>query len=831
MPASFIRRFLSDPGLETLLEIESVNILDLEPPAALTGVGSGTALLVAEFENGPFATEEGPQEVGSSTDFLTRFGGFGYIYDSVPSNNPCARVRRADSAIIPEFWNGNGFIALVNKRFKRLVVARVDTSVGAVEFTRLPCLSGSTSPTFDLSPAQTLVLVTDSGSTTFTFNATAAHIDSAAGAYPGVTAGGEQMVVAIDGTLYTVVFAASASLTQANVIDRINAVVGYTAATNQGGGVTRITGRTKGTSGSVQIVSIDAALAAITGFAAGSPAIGTGNVSNIATVTLSELATILGASWQVQRDADGAVAICSATAAFFYVGSTSTAAGLGFTSGFVATANGTALLAGRSGTFPTTFAGGETLVLSHDGGQQLVITFTSSEQTAAQVASFINAAVSYTMATVVGGQIMLASKNAGPSARVDVYGGTGATTIGFAGPYIQSATSNVVGGTLPAGTRVRNSSGNEWVTMQGVTVTAASKGPYSVKVRPAQDDGTAASALAFAVNVMPFHSPIGGFNVVNPLPLSAALTEAQLDAAYQKAFDTTLNLNSTAAIANLSWSARQSNACRAMAKQNALVASANGAFGRLAFIRPPLGTTTRARARGSVQPGVGAYRDQRAVYCYPGVQTFVSQIAARGLSGGDGFTADGVIDVPFDGFVASVCSLLPPEENPGQETTFLGGVLGIEAGNPDVQNLDIGDYTAFRASGICAPRIDGTAFIQSGVTSVDPSVSPNLRNIARRRMADFIQDSLARRLSSFGKKLNARSRRAVIKSEIDAFMRRLKDGERIDGFKTDSVSGNTPDTLALGVFRIILRARTLSSLDSIVLVSTIGENVDIAEAA
>ena len=40
---SFIRRFLSDPGLATLVEIEAVNILDLEPPASITGVGSGKA--------------------------------------------------------------------------------------------------------------------------------------------------------------------------------------------------------------------------------------------------------------------------------------------------------------------------------------------------------------------------------------------------------------------------------------------------------------------------------------------------------------------------------------------------------------------------------------------------------------------------------------------------------------------------------------------------------------------------------------------------------------------------------------------------------------------
>ena len=58
----------------------------------------------------------------------------------------------------------------------------------------------------------------------------------------------------------------------------------------------------------------------------------------------------------------------------------------------------------------------------------------------------------------------------------------------------------------------------------------------------------------------------------------------------------------------------------------------------------------------------------------------------------------------------------------------------------------LGDYIAFRAAGIAAirrsPEIAEFVF-QSGVTSIDPVLFPQLRNIKRRRMADFIQDSMA----------------------------------------------------------------------------------------
>jgi hypothetical protein len=45
------------------------------------------------------------------------------------------------------------------------------------------------------------------------------------------------------------------------------------------------------------------------------------------------------------------------------------------------------------------------------------------------------------------------------------------------------------------------------------------------------------------------------------------------------------------------------------------------------------------------------------------------------------------------------------------------------------------------------------------------------------------------------------------------------------------VSGNTAETLALGIFRIILNVRTIASLDAIVLQTTVGESVDVSQTA
>ena len=128
--AGFVRRFTAEPTLEQILEIEGVVIIDLAPPPPATGAGTGAVVLFGEMEDGPFAATdgEGPLEVFGSTDLVQKFGGFGYEYDGVVSQNPSARRH------LQEFWNGNGFLKLYKLRAQRLMVARVDTSVGTVSF-------------------------------------------------------------------------------------------------------------------------------------------------------------------------------------------------------------------------------------------------------------------------------------------------------------------------------------------------------------------------------------------------------------------------------------------------------------------------------------------------------------------------------------------------------------------------------------------------------------------------------------------------------------------------------------------------------------------------
>lgn len=737
MGAGFIRRFTTDPSLAELLAIEGVVVIDREQPAVPVGAGTGLVALVAEFEDGDFA----PKEIASPADLLQSFGSFGFVYDGVPACNPCARARRADAALTPEYWNGNGYMALANKRFAGLVCVRVDASVGEVQFTRQASLSGVSDFSVALENGQTLIVDIGAGNVTATFTGAVATTTSAAGVYPTTFTGGEQITVDIEGTEYPITFLA-ADQTQVQVLARLNAAAGYTAFVAASPTTIRFDGRVKGTVGSIQIVSLDAAVATALGFAAAAAVAGTGNVPNLAAVTEDDAHAVVVAAvvgTRIDRDAAGRFRVVNTATpgtGTIEIDSTSTALAFGFTTDVEADA-----------------ASGED-------------------------------------------------------------------------------------GVIPAGTRVRNSGGRELVTMQTVAVTADEAGPYTVKVRHAVDDGTGTSFAVSTATVMPSAIELGAFAVTNAEAIGAALTEAQLDAKYVEAIDKTKSVKSITKRINILFSARQSNIIRSRLRANVREASAQGCFGRVAVVRPPLGTTTRAQARSTTaQPGVGTYRAHRVIYAYPGLQTYVPLIALRGLEGGDGFSADGLVDTGADGWLASVMSLLNPEENPGQETEFLDAVTGLEAGNPDVQNMDIGDYKLFKAAGICAPRIDdGVTVFQSGVTSVDPSAHPNQTTISQRRFADFISDSLTPRMNTYVKKLATDERVGTVVGEVQAFLASLKSEPnralaRIEDYSIDPKGGNTPETIAAGIRRLKIKVRMLPSLDVIVLDTEVGQQVRIDLAA
>ena len=127
------------------------------------------------------------------------------------------------------------------------------------------------------------------------------------------------------------------------------------------------------------------------------------------------------------------------------------------TSGDVGMAAAVATLLGVAGTFPTTFAGGETLLLRIEG-ISFTVTFAVTDQSGAEVIAEINAEALIAGVPVppasFGTEILLTGSTTGSAGNVAVLGGTGAATLGLSGSEIGSDAvaplDNFPGGTLYA---------------------------------------------------------------------------------------------------------------------------------------------------------------------------------------------------------------------------------------------------------------------------------------------------------------------------------------------------------------------------------------------
>lgn len=378
----------------------------------------------------------------------------------------------------------------------------------------------------------------------------------------------------------------------------------------------------------------------------------------------------------------------------------------------------------------------------------------------------------------------------------------------------------------------------------------ADTGGYGLPCRPL--DATIAAATNCSPTVVPPANAASSWDALSGLKLQShpsagfvytatiqapnATNDATIDALYLTAIDALKQDQAPARDVNIVVASRKSDNIRTALKTHALQASEVG-LGRVACISPDLYVVNAAAAQADAAPGVGATRDERVLYSWPGAQTYMPEAVGFTLGTADGnSTTDGILDTSGDAWLASVLSNLPPERNPGEAgepvSTVLSPVIGLQRG---VAALTMQDYVNMRRTGICGLRMDkavGPVF-QSGVTS---SLTSGKKNINRRRMADFIQDSVAQGLVKFAKKPATQAWKDSIVGEIDAFLNTLKSpnnaaAQRINDYAIDDKSGNTPDLEAAGIFVVIGRVRLTPTGDFIVFQSEVGENVVVTQGA
>ncbi len=843
---AFTRRYQQNPGVGVISQIEGVVIIDNVQPGAIPELGTGTACCVGEFADcsaslksdgdGGLTANYQPSLVFGAADAQQKFGAF----------DPTI----GDFAVS----GGNGFVdALVGKQFAQLVLAAINlASAKAVRMVR--ALPTNLSPT-NATPAIPMQAATIPAS--LQFQDSNPYLVRVAGAqqFTGTNAYG----TGTDGVLTTSASAATQAFTSAAVAALIS--------------------QSKITVGDMIVLGcIDSAPVSFTG-TFGSAAAGSISISGgTGTVGATIGGTLVTVPWAVS-DAATALALLAAINA-----NVVTAALVLATSGGSGIITLTSLLGGTLGNATSLAASGTGVTVSGvsltGGASSTTLTVDSVSSGAIAVGQVLSGAGITNGTTVVSGSglswVVSAAQSVGPVATA---GSSSAGSPGVMGSFYGTFRVNAISGSDTL--TLEQLDGSSWATQAAsalpwrlhVAATAdtaaqgqannpgalyaATKG-YTVPARPLSH-----SILAGTVMQASFPAAAPSASSWNPLAGLAMLVQsgAALDftpaiqgvnvsystalaAQYQLALNSLLAASAPADLIDIVWCSRTGTAIRYALEQHVDTASQQG-VGRMAVISPELSVVTvsgNGSATDSVSPGVGATRDERVIYGWPGVQIYVPQAenvsiatAVPGLN-----TTDGILDVRMDGLIASVLSVLAPERNPGQTAPPVGGsggVLSVIRGfQRNAPSLDITAYEWLRSQGVEAPHLDSTLGweIMSGVTS---SLENGQTTVFRRRMADFIEDSLSAGLMPFSKLPATQGLIDAAEAQCDAFLLTLlspndPSAQRIAGYSVNANQSqvNTPAAFAAGVFVVQVNVKLIPTADFVVLNANIGTNVVISLA-
>ena len=220
---------------------------------------------------------------------------------------------------------------------------------------------------------------------------------------------------------------------------------------------------------------------------------------------------------------------------------------------------------------------------------------------------------------------------------------------------------------------------------------------------------------------------------------------------------------------------------------------------------------------------VANYRDVdgRIIYAYPYVQTAIN---------------GSLVYQPPASWLASILTQTAPQVDPAftKNAQFLVGVTGLK------QVLTRAQYINLKDAGICSFEYDQEIGfkVKSGI--VTQIADSSKVTILRRRMADYLTNSVGKFLKNYQNAVNSKENRSLVKGAILGFVQSLqndgilpKDSEVKSGKATlvDTESANTDMSIAAGFFKIIWKQRIYSAMRYIVLSAEIGESVVVTEQA
>lgn len=830
------RLFTSDPGLAELTSVSAIVVIDNAPPITTLGAGTGVMCCVGEFERGPVNT---PTEILTPADLDRIFGGLGW---SIAGNLHAGPVAQQSGGNEP--WNGNGFVHLANKSYNRLVVQRVDTSVGTIDLERLACLTFGAGP-FQADNGDQIVLELDGGpgTTSATVDAFAAQIDAAGAVYPLVAPGGLTVIASWDDQDPITATLADTDLALADVIARLNGRFAATIGSTNAGQL-RLSSVRLGSRARMQIVG-GTALALL-----GLP---TAVVADVWTLTVTA-DTAINTEIRIQDYVDGLLTdFVTAPVIAGPVGSNAlkrdailaqlqalAVPGFTFAAGGGATLTATGDPNQILETFSALQGGAELTIVNTFPGVALEVFGTgnvgdSQNISVEEAVNIIDQAASVSAHVSTAGLGVVCNTLTPGTGKLEAISGALLAAFGFTAGLVADA-AVATDGVIPAGTRFQDSTATAtvWVATEDVQ-TGTGGGPFAIPVRPFLDTDTAIASLAGNVTLI-LDTLFDGFAGSNALALTR-LSAAQLDARYITAIQETNVEAPPASEINVITSARTSVAIARELVLNCLASTAGGLSGRKTIVRPWIGSTLQE----AYDFNDATFRDERKQMTFPGVKTAIQAIRETGAAGGVGFSDDGLVQVGFDSFLAAYRTKgLRPEqsaiEDPANTNYGPFNVVALESlydpGTSGSIKLGVSAYQQFKARGISAPKPDRTQGIVlvNDVTAADVNSGRTAAN--RRWFADFINDSLFGIGNPFRGRLITPALKREHRMQLVRFLESLKatDGTSISRIEAYEIQDTTNPAVP-EILRTAVAVRMYGTADVIVYSTTVGPTVEVTEAA
>jgi len=312
-------------------------------------------------------------------------------------------------------------------------------------------------------------------------------------------------------------------------------------------------------------------------------------------------------------------------------------------------------------------------------------------------------------------------------------------------------------------------------------------------------------------------------------PGTGGSLSALISSNYAAAIDKTLPSDEPMTSINTIWTARNDSTIRPYIINHAINASASGP-GRKAIVAADPATANTVGAASTAKTAAEALAStesyvqpaDRGIITFPHVKLFADELGVN-------------ITICNSGWIASIMSNRPEEENPGCENQALTNAIQGYEDAFVTSPLQKQDYINLKAAGVSAMQHDRSAgwWYVDGVTAANPVLYPTRAPIKRRAMADLIEDTLFELASKYNKKPATIDRVDAFVAEIDAFLSLLKSVQnpslqRIVDYKVDPKSGNTATLQKLGIQVIIVAVQLLPGMDDIVLQAEIGETVDVS---